>query len=243
MPAAPDRDSGRPARGRTGPPPHVVGAGAPGDQRRPAVDRAVPDPPGLVVTLLAGPQQRAAEAPAQPATRWTRVDRRCPDLACRRTHGPRVRGAAFRGRSRRRTAGSPAAAPPSQRSEASAARARSSQTRTSSASRRSAVSRRRPVSPVRSQAASRIRSRMAGTPGAVRRPGSASAASMRASPASARAVDDVEVSAERVGDQPDRRGLDPRAQPVELGDVPAKRGQVGQLERPAGRRSPARRRG
>ena len=40
----------------------VVGARAARDQRRPAVDRAVPDPPGLVVALLAGPQQRAAEA-------------------------------------------------------------------------------------------------------------------------------------------------------------------------------------
>ena len=41
---------------------HVVGARAARDQRRPAVDRAVPDPPRLVVALLAGAQQRAAEA-------------------------------------------------------------------------------------------------------------------------------------------------------------------------------------
>ena len=51
---------------------HVVGAGAARDQRRPAVDRAVPDPPGLVVALLAGAQQRAAEAGPQLG-----LDRRC----------------------------------------------------------------------------------------------------------------------------------------------------------------------
>ena len=43
----------------------VVGAGAAGDQRRAAVDRAVPDPAGLVVAFLARPQQRAAEPRAQ----------------------------------------------------------------------------------------------------------------------------------------------------------------------------------
>ena len=51
----------------------VVGAGAARDQRRAAVDRAVPDPPGLVVALLAGPQQRAAELSAQRADASYRV--------------------------------------------------------------------------------------------------------------------------------------------------------------------------
>ena len=43
----------------------VVGAGAAGDQRGLPVDRAVPDPAGLGVALLARSQQRAAEAVAQ----------------------------------------------------------------------------------------------------------------------------------------------------------------------------------
>jgi hypothetical protein len=48
---------------------HVVGAGAAGDQRRPPVDRPVPDTPRLLVPLLAGPEQRAPEAAAQPRQR------------------------------------------------------------------------------------------------------------------------------------------------------------------------------
>ena len=48
---------------------HVIGPRAPRDQRRPAVDRAVPDPPRLLVALLARSQQRAAEAPPKLAQR------------------------------------------------------------------------------------------------------------------------------------------------------------------------------
>jgi hypothetical protein len=40
----------------------IVGPGAAGDQGRPAVDGAVPDPPGLLVALLPGPQQRPPES-------------------------------------------------------------------------------------------------------------------------------------------------------------------------------------
>src|SRR4029453_7537038 len=43
----------------------VVGPGAAGDQGRAAVDGAVPDPAGLVVALLARPQQGPAEAGPQ----------------------------------------------------------------------------------------------------------------------------------------------------------------------------------
>ena len=48
----------------------VVGAGAAGDQRGAAVDRAVPDRAGPVVALLAGPQQRAAEAGRAGVQMW-----------------------------------------------------------------------------------------------------------------------------------------------------------------------------
>jgi hypothetical protein len=40
---------------------HVLGVGAARDGGRPAVDRAVPDPPRLVVRVVGGPQQLAAE--------------------------------------------------------------------------------------------------------------------------------------------------------------------------------------
>jgi hypothetical protein len=43
----------------------VAGAGRARDQRRMAVERAVPDAPGFGIALVAGFQQRAAEVPAQ----------------------------------------------------------------------------------------------------------------------------------------------------------------------------------
>jgi hypothetical protein len=64
--AAPDRDRQVVVAGEADRPDHVVGPGAAGDQYRAAVDGAVPDPAGLLVALLARPQQRAPEAGAQP---------------------------------------------------------------------------------------------------------------------------------------------------------------------------------
>jgi len=53
---------------------HVVGAGAAGDQRRPPVDRAVPELACLVVPLLSRLEQRTTERGAQPGQRRA-VDR------------------------------------------------------------------------------------------------------------------------------------------------------------------------
>ena len=65
----------------------VVGARAARDQRRPAVDRAVPDPPGLVVALLAGSQERAAEPPRRAAASVRGSSSR--DVMGMRSHGGR----------------------------------------------------------------------------------------------------------------------------------------------------------
>jgi len=51
----------------------VVGAGASGDERGPAVDCAVPHPSGLVVSLFGGSQERTPELGAQ-AGQELRVD-------------------------------------------------------------------------------------------------------------------------------------------------------------------------
>ena len=65
VPATADRDQHVPFARKADGLDDVVCAGTAGDQRRSPVDRAVPDPAGLVVSFLARPQQRAPEPSAQ----------------------------------------------------------------------------------------------------------------------------------------------------------------------------------